>query len=99
MRADRTLALLVAADTVTAAHLRGRHGEGKPAILFGREWEIAEIKPVDGQLLVQLRAREREGPIMCSKCGSFDWDQPGGHGDPFECSSCPNRGWGDGVTF
>jgi len=41
----------------------------------------------------------REGPIMCNRCGSFGYDQPGGPGDPYECVECPNRGWGDGVVF
>jgi len=100
MRADRTLCIAAASDTVTAAHFKGRHREGKPVDLFGRRWTITKLREVEGLVLVELQASEREGPIMCSKCGSFEWDTPGGPGI-YECQGCPHRGPGldGGVLF
>lgn len=104
MKADAQIWLYVQSDAVTAAHLRGRKRESKPAMMFGRAWTVRTIKDHGDRLLVMLETTlnadgSPPSPLMCKRCGSFDYDQPGGHGDPFECSECPNKSHGGGVLF
>lgn len=101
LHADETIALLVYSGTVIAAHMTGRHREAKPVVALGRSWDIVKIKPAGGALLVELRARPSDGPLMCSRCGSFEWDRPGGAGGPFECQAagCGHRSHRGEVTF
>ena len=99
--ADETIAVMAydgtAYDgTVLATHLRGRHREGRDVVVFGRTCEIVAIRETSGAVLVTLRSRPTEGPLMCSACGSLDLDQPGGPGDPWQCA-CGHRGYARGV--
>ena len=88
MTLDHEIGIYVHDGTVTAAHLRGRHGEGKPTSLFGRSWRVTKIHKADGGLLVViLRPLEVEGPVMCNRCGSFEILKIDGLDRCTECAS------------
>lgn len=90
MKVDDVLGIFAAEGSISAAHLRGRHGDGKPTELFGRHWRVTKIRERDGGLLAVLRPVARAGPIMCNSCGSFDLDHVQ-RGDPWLCRSCGGR--------
>jgi ribosomal protein L37AE/L43A len=96
--ADPVLGVFVHANSVTAAHMRGRHREGKPTDLFGRRWRVESIREVDERLLVMLEPLPREGPIMCSGCGSFELDRVQ-RGDPWHCTACHRRDREPGILL
>jgi hypothetical protein len=96
--ADEMLAVFARPNTVTAAHLRGRHRERKPTELFGRRWLVAKIQDIDGHVIATLEPLPREGPIMCSGCGSFELDRVQ-RGDPWCCCACGRMDRDPGVLL
>lgn len=90
MRRDTSLGIYADDGSITAVHLQGRHADGKPTSLFGRDWRVTKIRKRDGGLLAVLRPVERDGPIMCTGCGGFDLDQVQ-RGDPWICRTCGGR--------
>ena len=102
IKPDQRAGIFVYRGTVLEAHVLGRWREGKPVEMFGRRWSVDRMVERDGAGLAILLPEPHDfelGPLMCSQCGAFGRDRPGGHGDPFECTSCPNRGYGNGITF
>jgi len=98
MKADSGMTIWVERGTVTQAHLSGRMADRTPVDMFGRAWTVTRSEDDDRGVRYELRPAGAPA-VMCTGCGSFEWDQPGGRGDRYECTECPNRGWPDGLLF
>ena len=89
VKRDDLLTILVGVGTITDVHVMGRKREGKPVSMLGRCWTVGLARDADGHRMVVLQAVPTGDPIMCTGCGGFDLDKPGGF--TWECATCGGR--------